>query len=171
MYPNTTKQDSSEGVESMLGGPFIPDWRGDGSVWDAYRKTCPPSSQARRLFGALRPSSNNAQRPINRLEAAAGGMLTRPDEDYTFVPAVDDEFDFCSHPWARYNQGHFFSDWRTIPVLYPIFSPAKGHGFSDIMIPSHYYYSSTKRYTYGWVCSSLRVSYDGDAELTRSACA
>jgi hypothetical protein len=31
-----------------------------------------------------------------------------------------------------------------------MFSPAKGVGYSDILIPSHYYFSSTKRYTYGW---------------------
>ncbi|KAG8859740.1 capsule-associated protein CAP1 [Tulasnella sp. 330] len=163
-YPNTTKQDSSEGVEDMLGGPFVADWRGDGSVWDAYRKTCPPTSQARRLFGALRPNSNTLKRPVNRLEEASGGLPTRPDEDYSFAPSVDDEFNFCAHPWARYNQGHFFSDWRTIPVLYPIFSPAKGHGFSDIMIPSHYYYSSTKRYTYGWDSVNMLLSDDDPNE-------
>ncbi|KAG8978212.1 capsule-associated protein CAP1, partial [Tulasnella sp. 427] len=165
-YPNTTKQDSSLGVEDMLGGPFIPDWRGDGSVWDAYRKTCPPSSQARRLFGALRPSSNTIQKPINRLETATmvDGVPSRPDADFNFQESVDDQFDFCAHPWARFNQGHFFSDWRTIPVLYPIFSPAKGDGYSDIMIPSHYYYSSTKRYTYGWDPVNMVLSDDDENE-------
>jgi hypothetical protein len=57
---------------------------------------------------------------------------------------------YLRFPWAHYNQGHFFSDWRTIRALYPMFSPAKGVGYSDILIPSHYYFSSTKRYTYGW---------------------
>jgi hypothetical protein len=47
-------------------------------------------------------------------------------------------------------QGHFFSDFRTIPAVYPVFSPAKAKGFLDIRIPSHYYYGSTARYTYGW---------------------
>lgn len=165
-YPNTTKQDSSGGVEDMLGGPFIPDWRGDGSVWEAYRKTCSPDSQARRLFGALRPNSNTVQRPLNRLEAATigDGLPTRPDGDFNFQEAVDDKYDFCAHPWARFNQGHFFSDWRTIPVLYPIFSPAKGDGYSDIMIPSHYYYSSTKRYTYGWDPVNMILSDDDENE-------
>ncbi|KAH7106860.1 hypothetical protein BKA62DRAFT_740679 [Auriculariales sp. MPI-PUGE-AT-0066] len=147
-YPNTTSQDTSEGVEAVLGGPFIPDWRGDGNVWEAYRRTCDPSTQARRLFGSLRAQLKQGQAPISRFEAA--GIAGSSEDDFKFAKTVDDKFDFCAHPWARYQQGHFFSDWRTVPVLYPIFSPAKGQGFSDIMIPSHYYYSSTKKYTYGW---------------------
>ena len=59
-------------------------------------------------------------------------------------------YSFCENPWAHYNQGHFFSDWRTIGVLFPIFSPAKAAGYLDIRIPSHYYYAQTRRYTYGW---------------------
>ncbi|EJD51828.1 hypothetical protein AURDEDRAFT_56215 [Auricularia subglabra TFB-10046 SS5] len=147
-YPNTTSQDTSAGVEAVLGGPFIPDWRGDGNVWEAYRRTCDPSSQARRLFGSLRAQLKQGQVPMSRFEQA--GLTSSSSEDFVFAKEVDDNFNFCDHPWARYQQGHFFSDWRTIPVLYPIFSPAKGQGFSDIMIPSHYYYSSTKKYTYGW---------------------
>lgn len=58
--------------------------------------------------------------------------------------------DFCSIPHAHNQQGHFFSDWRTIGALYPVFSPAKANGFLDIRIPSHYYYGSTPQYTYGW---------------------
>ncbi|KAG8954787.1 capsule-associated protein CAP1 [Tulasnella sp. 419] len=162
-YPNTTKTDSSKGIEDMLGGPFIPDWRGDGSVWEAYRRTCDPSSQARRLFGSLRPNVNAAQRPLNRFDQT--GVATKLDKDFNFVETVDDNFDFCTQPWARYHQGHFFSDWRTIPVLYPIFSPAKSDGFSDIMIPSHYYYSSTKRYTYGWDPVTMTLKDVDDNEV------
>lgn len=147
-YPNSTSQDTSKGVNHVLGGPFLPDWRGDGNVWEAYRRTCDPSTQARRLFGSLRAQLKQGQNPISRLEAA--GHAAPASDDFVFAKGVDDKFDFCTQPWARYQQGHFFSDWRTIPVLYPVFSPAKGQGFSDIMIPSHYYYSSTKKYTYGW---------------------
>jgi len=63
---------------------------------------------------------------------------------------VDNHADFCQKPWDRPKHGHFFSDWRTIPELYPVFSPGKAPGFSDIRIPSHYYYYSTPRYTYGY---------------------
>lgn len=137
------------GIEHVLGGEFIPDWRGDGNVWEAYRRTCHPSSQARRLFGSLRANLKEGQAPISRL-ADAGVTADAPSEDFFFPESVDDKYDFCAHPWAHYNQGHFFSDWRTIHALYPMFSPAKSMGYSDILIPSHYYFSSTKRYTYGW---------------------
>lgn len=71
-------------------------------------------------------------------------------DDFVFPDEVDDRYSFCDHPWAHNDQGHFFSDWRTIGALYPMFSPAKAPGYSDILIPSHYYFSPTKRYTYGY---------------------
>jgi hypothetical protein len=77
--------------------------------------------------------------------------LAGPGSDFVFVPATSAAIlDFCSRPHEHYNQGHFFSDWRTIPALYPVFSPARARGFLDIKIPSHYYYGGTRRYTYGW---------------------
>jgi len=90
-----------------------------------------------------------AQRPYSYL-SSTDPEQTDNGAEFNFVQGVDDNYDYCTNPWARYNQGHFFSDWRTIPVLYPVFSPAKAPGYSDILIPSHYYYSSTKKYTYGW---------------------
>ncbi|KAF4579385.1 Protein O-Glucosyltransferase/Glycosyltransferase 90 [Pleurotus pulmonarius] len=143
-YPNLTKQDSSGGIEDMLGGPFPADWRGNGNVWEAWRRTCPPSSPARRLFASVR---NTFTRKVPNYLAA---NHTSPGNDFSFVPATATRFDFCEKPHAHYTQGHFFSDWRTIPVLYPVFSPATTAGYLDIRIPSHYYYGSTKRYTYGW---------------------
>lgn len=139
----------AEGIKHVLGGEFIPDWRADGSVWEAYRRTCDPSSQARRLFSSLHAHLKESQVPISRL-AKAGVSTDVVDDDFVFAKDVDDKFDFCDRPWAHYNQGHFFSDWRTIHALYPMFSPAKGSGFGDILIPSHYYYFPTKLYAYGW---------------------
>jgi hypothetical protein len=156
--------DSSLGIEHVLGGEFIPDWRGDGNVWEAYRRTCDPSSQARRLFGSLRAQLKEGQAPISRL-ADAGVSATHISDDFKFPENVDDTFDFCDHPWAHYNQGHFFSDWRTIHALYPMFSPAKGAGYSDILIPSHYYFSSTKRYTYGWDPVNMVIKDVDDMEV------
>ncbi|KIJ43830.1 glycosyltransferase family 90 protein [Sphaerobolus stellatus SS14] len=156
-YPNMTQQNSSgEQWPQMIGQEFVPDWKSDGSVWEAYRRTCDPSSQARRLFGSIRGQT--------ALSAVSSALHSRIGHSYikhaesasldgtelTFATRPDDDYDFCSHPWAKYQQGHFFSDWRTIPVLYPVFSPGKAPGFSDIRIPSHYYYSSTTAYTYGW---------------------
>jgi hypothetical protein len=33
---------------------------------------------------------------------------------------------FCNAPKLHYTQGHFFSDWRTVSVLYPVLSLACG---------------------------------------------
>lgn len=142
----------------------MPDWKGDGNVWESYRRTCDPSSQARRLFGSLRAQLKEGQVPISRL-ADAGVASDAVSEDFDFPEGVDDKYDFCNHPWAHYNQGHFFSDWRTIHALYPMFSPAKGVGYSDILIPSHYYFSSTKRYTYGWDPVNMRIKDVDDMEV------
>lgn len=161
-YPNMTEQDSSMGVEHMLNGKFVADWQGDSNVWEAFRRTCPPSSQARRLYQSMRALLKEGQRPVDLFEKA--GLVAGPDEDFQFSKSVDDRYDFCQHPHAHTQQGHFFSDWRTIPVLYPIFSPAKGEGYSDILVPSHYYYSSTKRYTYGWDPVSQTVKDVDDNE-------
>lgn len=140
------------GVQAMLGEEFKPDWRGEGNVWEAYRRTCHPSSEARRLFGSIRGQttlSTNYQRSPS-LVGRTYIKPMRPEQEAMFADRPDDTFDFCADPWARFLQGHFFSDWRTIPVLYPILSPGKAPGFSDILIPSHYYYSPTDDYTYGW---------------------
>lgn len=135
----------------MLGGPFKPDWGEDGNIWEAWRRTCDPESSARRLFSSLRTSHNTQIK--NHFASGTIG----PGSDFTFVKSTSSDEDYCSSPHAHYQQGHFFSDWRSIPVLYPVFSPARAKGFMDIRIPSHYYYGSTKRYTYGWDSVNLEL--------------
>jgi len=159
----------------MLGDEFVPDWRGDGNVWEAYRRTCDPSSQARRLFGSIRGQTilSSSGEPVNAMEGRSYLKDLDPsqpsgDANFIFAEHPDYNFDFCKHPWARYQQGHFFSDWRTIPVLYPIFSPGKVRGFSDIKIPSHYYYSSTPEYTYGWDPANLVINDVDEKEVAWS---
>jgi len=147
----------------MLGNEFTADWQGQSSVWEAYRRTCPPRSRARRLFSSIRnvsPSQSSSKG--NFFESQS---TLEAGYEFTFATQTDAKFDFCAHPWAHYTQGHFFSDWRTIPVLYPVFSPAKGRGFSDIRIPSHYYYGSTPRYTYGWDAVNLELKEVDDMEV------
>lgn len=133
-----------DGIMSLLGSAFQEDWQGDGSVWDAFRRSCPPGSSARRLFGAMRGQSQTAQSlNILRTENSEGVMApSRVGLNEDPKAAAD----FCNLPYGRYLQGHFFSDWRTFPLLYPIFSPARAPGYNDIVIPSHYYYGETKRY-------------------------
>lgn len=127
----------------MLGGKFNPDWSSDGSVWEAWRRTCQPGSSARRIYSSVRPA----------FVTHAKNHLTShilPGVDFFFANDTSASIDFCSAPHAHNQQGHFFSDWRTIGALYPVLSPAKAAGFLDIRIPSHYYYGSTPQYTYGW---------------------
>lgn len=161
--PTTHEVASTEGIEHVLGGKFIPDWKGDGNVWESFRRTCDPHSQARRLFSSKRHMLKEGQQPFSALAEAGIDQSLSPD--FNFNENIDDKYDFCSHPWAHYKQGHFFSDWRTIEALYPMFSPAKGIGYSDILIPSHYYYSSTKRYTYGWDPENMIIKEVDDMEM------
>lgn len=132
----------------MLGSGFSPDWQGRSNVWEAFRRTCAPTSPARRLYSSLRNASPSLSAPTNTFFQSKSQLTA--GREFSFVTQTDAEYDFCEHPWAHYTQGHFFSDWRTIPTIYPIFSPSKAKGYGDIRIPSHYYYGSTPRYTYGW---------------------
>jgi hypothetical protein len=136
----------------MIDDPFIADWRGAGTVWESYRRTCPPSSLARRIFSSLRDSVTNQ---ISNYISSSSSVI--PGPDFSFAANTDINSNFCSKPWAHYAQGHFYSDFRTIPALYPVFSPAKAPGFLDVRIPSHYYYGSTPRYTYGWDAINLEL--------------
>ena len=144
---------------------LIPDWRGTSSVWEAFRQTCKPGTEARKLFRSLQ-GHGSAQSAFSRAVGQAvvtttdapsslsSGASVDEDEqdpyqgadsDFSFVEDTQIDYDYCAHPAAHIQSGHFFSDWRTIPALYPVLSPAKAPGYSDLIIPSHYYYSSTKR--------------------------
>ncbi|KAF9010289.1 hypothetical protein BDQ17DRAFT_1388221 [Cyathus striatus] len=155
--PNMTVEDSSGGIQSVLGGPFRPDWDDDGNVWEAWRRTCDPSSPARQLYSSVRqPFAPQIQQYLQRQNqpsfpfiSSSSSSTNNPGDDFQFSTRTS-QIDFCHSPHEHYFQGHFFSDWRSIPALYPVFSPAKAKGFLDIRIPSHYYYGSTQRYTYGW---------------------
>ena len=144
-------------LSTVLDG-FTPDWRGQGNVWDAYRRTCPPGTPARRLYSSYRDS--NIQKPKALLGKSQGS-----DEAFAFVKTVDDDYDFCENPWAHYSQGHFFSDWRTISVLSPVLSPSKPKGFADIRIPSHYYQGGSSRYTYAYDPVTRGVKEIDDMEV------
>ncbi|KAF7973084.1 hypothetical protein HWV62_16284 [Athelia sp. TMB] len=144
-YPNITEQEGSQGFDPKT---FSADWQGEGNVWEAYRRACPPDSPARHMFASMRATIPAS--PVSKGNFFAPQKQIISGGEFSFAPHTSGHFDFCQNPWARYTQGHFFSDWRTIPMLYPVFSPAKGKGYSDIRIPSHYYYGSVPRYTYGW---------------------
>lgn len=140
-------------IEQELSGTQHPDWHGEGNVWEAYRRTCEPGTAARRLFSSFRASSTTQT-----------SQLTARNEDFVFARSTAGNYSFCTNPWAHYNQGHFFSDWRSIAAVFPIFSPAKASGYLDIRIPSHYYYAQTRRYTYGWDSVNLQLKEVDDME-------
>ncbi|KAI0752756.1 capsular associated protein [Daedaleopsis nitida] len=150
---NITLRLNLDAIHAELSGTRYPDWHGDGNVWEAYRRTCEPGTAARRLFSSFRASFTNKT-----------SQLTARNEEFVFARSTAGNYSFCTNPWAHYNQGHFFSDWRTIAAIFPMFSPAKASGYLDIRIPSHYYYAQTRRYTYGWDSVNLQLKDVDDME-------
>lgn len=145
----------ADAIVEELSGSFDADWHGEGNVWEAFRRTCEPGTAARQLFSSFRA----LQSSVNQTS-----RLTATSDDFTFATGTAGNYSFCHNPWAHYNQGHFFSDWRTTGAIFPIFSPAKASGFFDIRIPSHYYYAQTRRYTYGWDSVNLQLKDVDDME-------
>ncbi|EJD07042.1 uncharacterized protein FOMMEDRAFT_152387 [Fomitiporia mediterranea MF3/22] len=89
---------------------------------------------ARKLFSSIKTLAQ-APRAVNFLGYVNGKPPASASENLTFAESVDDKYDFCENPSQHYQQRHFFSDWRTISVLYPVFSPVKTQGYADIRIP------------------------------------
>ncbi|KAJ3771451.1 hypothetical protein FB446DRAFT_803647 [Lentinula raphanica] len=137
---------------------FHPDWRGAGNVWDKWRRTCPPTSPARKSYASIRSALVEGASPSHHhLVTGSTDDATVPNH-FAFSSSTSfDTVSFCEQPHLHYTQGHFFSDWRTLDDLYPVLSPARAKGFGDIKIPSHYYYGSTKAYTYGWDKANQKV--------------
>lgn len=119
-------------------------------------------------------------------KASAGHPGIGSGSEFAFARDTNAGLDFCNAPGAHYEQGgsfcfrllllcpdvrslagHFFSDWRVLGALVPVFSPARSRGFGDIRVPSHYYYGGTRRWVlfhtlllFGWGehCSPRRSS-------------
>ncbi|KAJ3752502.1 hypothetical protein EV360DRAFT_88684 [Lentinula raphanica] len=128
------------------------DTKGAGNVWDKWRRTCPPTSPARKSYTSIRSALVEGASPSHH-HLVTGGITdaTVPTGPFAFSSSTSfNTVSYCEQPHLHYTQGHFFSDWRTLDDLYPVLSPARAKGFGDIKIPSHYYYGSTKAYTYGW---------------------
>ncbi|EJD01862.1 uncharacterized protein FOMMEDRAFT_168465 [Fomitiporia mediterranea MF3/22] len=164
-YPELSVRDTSGGIDAVIGSDFTADWRGDGNVWESWRRTCPRDSKARKLFSSIK-TLVQAPRAVNFLGYINGRPAASAGENLTFAESVDDKYDFCENPSQHYQQGHFFSDWRTISVLYPVFSPAKTQGYADIRIPSHYYHQATPQYTYSWDTINLKGKATDDMEVS-----
>ncbi|KAL1725409.1 glycosyltransferase family 90 protein [Schizophyllum commune] len=142
---------ASLSAESLASSGFNadmhPGWAGGGNVWEAWRRTCKPTDPARQ------PSSDTRE-----ARAPVDARVT----ELAFTPTSPSDIDFCAYPEAHLTQGLFFSDWRTIPALLPVLTPARSPGASDIRIPSHYYYGGSEYYTYAWD-PERRVQNETDA--------
>lgn len=89
-------------------------------------------------------------RPHTTRRRSLGPFLPSRPPDFEFNSDLETEKDFCSHPSGHALHSTFFSDQRTINLLYPVFSPSKLSGYADILIPSHHYWSPTSDVTYEW---------------------
>lgn len=156
-------------ADQLASRGFKSEWRRDGSVWEAFRRACPPESAARRLVESLRSaeSSTNSrqmrlQHPtaaqqqqsdvyyasaLSRRRAESSGGLPRTRE-LTFSSDVDATLDLCSMPSLHTLHSAYYSDTRSIQYLYPLFSPSKPSGFADLLIPFHQYWAPPSEVTY-----------------------
>ncbi|KAH8925610.1 glycosyltransferase family 90 protein [Atractiella rhizophila] len=64
----------------------------------------------------------------------------------------------CNDLSVRRNHGAFYSDWRTVTGLYPVFSHSKFDGFLDINFPSNWYYNPPKHYLFN--ASMAQVEFE-----------
>ena len=116
------------GVETILGGRFIADWGNDGTLWEAWRRTCTPQSSARRLFSSIRgPFSVHVQNHF-----ALSTVI--PRSDFSFTKGSFSKQDFCDVPmliiprdistlWLAFNTG-------SLPRFQPCES-TRFHGYQD----------------------------------------
>lgn len=174
-------------LATIQGSGFKNDWRRDGSVWEAFRRACPPDSPARRLVESVRSAetainsrqmrlgtSTAAQQQqsdvyytssLSRRRAESSGALPRTRE-LSFNADIDAKLDLCSLPSLHTLHSAFFSDTRSIEYLYPLFSPSKPTGFADILVPFHQYWSPPSEVAYDYEFRKGRVKTTTDAEWT-----
>jgi hypothetical protein len=140
---------------------YVPDWQGQGSTWDAYRRHCPPRTSARALYRSLRPARGGSR---GSLLSDSAGPVPGPFAENTIART-----DFCAVPSAHTLHGLFFCDWRAVPARLPILSAARAPGFGDVRVPSHYYYWPSRRHTYGFDPVNLVVREQDAREVPWAA--
>lgn len=141
---------------------FKADWKRDGSVWEAFRRSCPTDSPSRRLVESVRSAESGVGAALQvqgRVTSKLGAPTTRRQStgqaipsarELTFNKDLDASFDICAVPSMHSLHSTFFSDQRSIEYLYPVFSPSKPAGYADILIPSHHYWTPGSEFTYEW---------------------
>lgn len=149
---------------------FSPEWRHDGSIWESYRRSCPPESAARRLVETVRSAETNGALVVQGRSNSKSEMTRRKQSpqawpttrEMTFSADLDASFDICDTPSLHALHSAFFSDQRSIDYLYPVFSPSKPSGYADILIPSHHYWNPSSEFTYEWEMQRGRTKTPSD---------
>ncbi|KAH8929199.1 glycosyltransferase family 90 protein [Atractiella rhizophila] len=158
---------------------FTADWQGYGSVWDSFRRACPPTSPARRILESVRsvetvPSSKSPSFVLQknggddihftRRKLSSATAAIPPTRELTFSRDADTTLDLCTRPSLHTLHSTFFSDQRSIDELYPLFSPSKPAGFGDILIPSNHHWSPSTDVTYDAEVKQGRTKESSDPE-------
>lgn len=162
-----------------------------GTTWEVFKRACPPNSASRRLTTSLRASESEDRQRQERLSAQNldmsqspqiltshnnavygsvgsrrrpkhGGALLPPARELTFSVAANTFSEVCRNPAIHGFHSAFFTNTRSIPFLYPLFSPSKPAGFGDLLIPSHHYWSPSSEFTYDWELKKGRRKVTAD---------
>ena len=155
---------------------FTADLKRDGTTWDTFRRACDTEAGSRRLVESMRSaevdsplhiqgrSTSRTETPVSRRRKDKGAFpATR---ELTFQSHLDTEFDICAQPSMHSLHSAFYTDTRAIEHLYPVFSPSKPRGFSDILIPSNHYWNPSSEFAYEFELKKGRTSTPSDVEWT-----
>ena len=105
---------------------FKADWKRDGSVWEAFRRSCPTDSPSRRLVESVRSAESGVGAALQvqgRVTSKLGAPTTRRQStgqaipsarELTFNKDLDASFDICAVPSMHSLHSTFFSDQRSI---------------------------------------------------------
>ncbi|KAK4048327.1 hypothetical protein OIV83_004849 [Microbotryomycetes sp. JL201] len=153
---------------------FTADWKRDGTTWDTFVRACDTEAGSRRLVESVRSAEVNSplhvqgrstaktDAPVSRRRKTSGAFpATR---EITFQKGLDTEFDFCAQPSMHSLHSAFYTDTRAIEHLYPVFSPSKPKGFSDILIPSNHHWNPSSEFAYEFELKKGRTSTPSDIE-------
>ncbi|KAK4053949.1 hypothetical protein OIO90_003786 [Microbotryomycetes sp. JL221] len=153
---------------------FTADWKRDGTTWETFKRACETEAGSRRLVESLRSAEVNSplhvqgrstaktDAPVSRRRKTKGAFpATR---ELTFQKGLDTAFDFCAQPSLHTLHSAFYTDTRSIEHLYPVFSPSKARGFSDILIPSNHHWNPSSEFAYEFELKKGRTSTPSDLD-------
>ncbi|SCV72137.1 BQ2448_4831 [Microbotryum intermedium] len=150
---------------------FTNEWKRDGSVWDAYRESCPTESASRRSFESIRSAESGLQiqgRPSTAETTVSrrrrGGEAIPAGRELSFAADIDAQAEICSMPSMHTLHSAFYSDQRSLEQLFPVFSASKPSGYGDVLIPSHHYWQPSSEFTYEWEFKRGRTKVPTDLD-------